>query len=102
MILHNKGIFANVNPRTRVQELRNEHFLNKARTAMAAPRQLEQANFARRSFREKQMALNLAQFSNANKDLDLGTDQVENLVGTLIVSRTPYSKPSDMTSASEY
>ncbi len=30
------------------------------------------------------MALNLAQFAHSNQDLDLGSDQVENLVGTLI------------------
>ena len=35
------------------------------------------------------MALNLAQFASANKDLDLGTDQMENLVGMLIVSFVP-------------
>ena len=67
--------------------MRNERVFEKARIASAVPRQLDQANFARRSFREKKMALNLAQFANANKDLDLGSDQVENLVGTLIVSR---------------
>jgi hypothetical protein len=73
---------------TRVQQLRTESVYRKARIAAEAPRQLAQANFARRSFREKQMALNLAQFASANKDLDLGSDQVENLVGTLIVSLT--------------
>nr|POE77953.1 curved dna-binding protein [Quercus suber] len=40
---------------------------------------LEQANFAKRSFSEKQMALNLTQFASANQDLELGKDQVENL-----------------------
>jgi len=54
--------------------------------AAQAPRQLEQANFARRSFVEKQVALNLAQFAGTNGDLNLGGDQVENLVGALIVS----------------
>jgi len=44
------------------------------------------------------MALNLAQFASENKDLSLGDDQVENLVGTLIVSCT--TPPSEsMTSA---
>lgn len=45
------------------------------------------------------MALNLAQFANANKDLNLGSDQVENLVGTLIVSPTaqpPFAHPPHM------
>lgn len=37
------------------------------------------------------MALNLAQFASENKDLDLGSDHVENLVGALIVSRTLYN-----------
>ena len=69
---------------TRVQQLRTENVYKKARIAAAAPSQLGQANFARRSFRDKQMALNLAQFASANQDLDLGSDQVENLVGTLI------------------
>ena len=79
----------NASRSSRVQRLRSEHAFKRARIAANAPRQLQQANFARRSFREKQMALNLAQFANANTDLDLGSDEVENLVGTLIVSRTP-------------
>jgi hypothetical protein len=33
--------------------------------------------------------LSLAQFANANPDLDLGGDCVENLVGALIVSLIP-------------
>lgn len=81
---------ANTDHSTRVQQLRSEHAFRKARIAAEAPRQLEQANFARRSFAEKQMALNLAQFASANKDIDLGSDQVENLVGMLIVSSTPF------------
>ncbi|KAK3674584.1 hypothetical protein LTR78_005670 [Recurvomyces mirabilis] len=48
------------------------------------PSALQQANFARRPFAEQQLALNLAQFASANQDLDLGSDQVENLIGTLI------------------
>nr|POF15631.1 hypothetical protein CFP56_48825 [Quercus suber] len=47
---------------------------------------LDRANFAKRSFSEQQVALNLTQFATANQDLDLGRDQVENLVGALIVS----------------
>ena len=73
--------------------MRNEHAYRRARIASQAPRPLEQANFSRRSFQEKQLALNLAQFANANKDMGLGSDQVENLVGTLIVS-SPYLSPS--------
>ena len=73
---------------TRFQELKNQHTYPRPHVMTSnAPRQLSQANFARRSFREKQVALNLAQFANANKDLELGSDQVETLVGTLIVSR---------------
>ncbi|TKA72898.1 hypothetical protein B0A55_05346 [Friedmanniomyces simplex] len=67
---------------TRVQELRNERVHKRARSA--PPSAMQQASFARRSFAEKQLALNLAQFAGANKDLDLGRDQVENLVGALI------------------
>ena len=86
----------------RVQELRNERAFKKARTATNSPSLplLEQANFARRSFAEKQMALNLAQFASANKDLNLGSDNVANLVGTLIVSGTPFCLTHDVTSAS--
>ena len=80
---------ANRHHSTRVQQLRNDHAVRRARIVADAPNQLQQANFARRSFREKQMALNLAQFASTNKDLTLGNDQVENLVGTLIVSCTP-------------
>ncbi|KAI7277682.1 hypothetical protein KC345_g6458 [Hortaea werneckii] len=69
---------------TRIQEMRSERATKRARLMATAPSALQQANFARRSFVEKQLALNLAQFAAANKDLDLGKDQVENLVGTLI------------------
>ena len=78
---------------TRIQAIRNEEVYKKAK--MAAPRPLDEANFARRSFREKQTALNLAQFANTNNDLDLGSDQVENLVGTLIVSLTETPIPGE-------
>jgi hypothetical protein len=87
------AILANVYRSTRVQQLRNECIYKKARIAAEAPRQLSQANFARRSFRDQQMALNLAQFAHTNQDLDLGSDQVENLVGTLIVSRHQLARP---------
>ncbi|KAI6791452.1 hypothetical protein KC332_g17675, partial [Hortaea werneckii] len=69
---------------TRIQEMRSARATKRARLMATAPSALQQANFARRSFVEKQLALNLAQFAAANKDLDLGKDQVENLVGTLI------------------
>lgn len=82
----NLALHTNTDHSTRVQQLRSENVYKTARIAAEAPRQLAQANFARRSIRDQQMALNLAQFANANQDLDLGSDQVENLVGTLIVS----------------
>ncbi|KAF2487115.1 hypothetical protein BDY17DRAFT_3385 [Neohortaea acidophila] len=85
---------------TRVQHLRTEHAYRRAQVAAAAPKQLEQANFARRTFMEKQMALNLAQFANANKDLNLGSDQVENLVGTLI-AEAPQQVVDEMMAAEE-
>ncbi|KAH9828383.1 PHD-finger [Teratosphaeria destructans] len=58
----------------------------RARLAPAPPSALQQANFARRSFAEQQLALNLAQFAAAdgNKDLDLGKDKMNILLGTLI------------------
>lgn len=39
----------------------------------------------KRSFLEQKTALNLAQFAQENLDLGLGVDEVENLVGILIV-----------------
>ncbi|KAK0937810.1 hypothetical protein LTR29_010595 [Friedmanniomyces endolithicus] len=69
---------------TRMQDLRNQRIRKRLRTRTAPPRIMQQANFARRSFAEKQLALNLAQFASANKDLELGSDQVDNLVGALI------------------
>lgn len=87
---------------TRIQHIRDENAYKRARTAASAPSALQQANFARRSFAEKQFALNLAQFAATNNDLDFGIDQVENLVGALIVSYTPvppYARPRTMTSA---
>jgi hypothetical protein len=62
---------------------------DKLDNATNAPGVLGQPNFIRRSIREQQTALSLAQFANANPDLDLGGDCVENLVGALIVSLIP-------------
>ncbi|KAF2772605.1 hypothetical protein EJ03DRAFT_188634 [Teratosphaeria nubilosa] len=58
----------------------------RARLGPAPPSTLQQANFARRSFAEQQLALNLAQFAaaDANRDLDLGNDKMNVLLGTLI------------------
>ena len=77
--------------------MRSLRATKRARLMATAPSALQQANFARRSFVEKQLALNLAQFAAANTDLDLGKDQVENLVGTLIVSltRPPSTQPPE-------
>lgn len=83
---------------TRVQALRNEWVYKRARPVAKPPSALKQANFARRSFAEQQVALNLAQFATENKDISLGGDQVENLVGALIVSCIPYASPCLMTS----
>lgn len=42
--------------------------------------------FETRPFSERQAALHLAGFAQSNADIGLGADQVENLVGALIVS----------------
>lgn len=42
--------------------------------------------FQRRSFVEQKVALNLAQLAQQTPDLNISSDQVENLVDTLIVS----------------
>ena len=81
----NANIYCNS---TRLQEQRDESIFKRPRTPASVPSALQQANFARRSFVEKQLALHLAQFASANTDLGLGQNQVENLVGTLIVSCT--------------
>ncbi len=84
---------------TRMQDLRNQRIRKRPRTRTAPPRIMQQANFARRSFAEKQLALNLAQFASANKDLELGSDQVDNLVGALIVSHTDSTLTNDVNNA---
>ena len=67
---------------------RDEHVSKKVRPNTDKPGILGRANFSSRPFAEKQTALNLAQFANANKDLDFGESQIENLVGTLMVSQS--------------
>lgn len=69
--------------RQRLERLHKRIKLNNATNASGV---LSQPNFTRRSIREQQTAISLAQFANANPDLDLGSDRVENLVGALIVS----------------
>lgn len=56
----------------------------KANAERIADRKLKDG-FDKRSFIDRQAALNLAQFSKANSDLNLGSSEVENLIGTLIV-----------------
>ncbi|KAK3108032.1 hypothetical protein LTR53_017808 [Teratosphaeriaceae sp. CCFEE 6253] len=69
---------------TRWQDIGEERTIKHAQPAAYAPSALQQADFVRRSFVEKQLALNLAQFATANRDLDLGSDQVDKLVAALI------------------
>ncbi|KAK5168646.1 uncharacterized protein LTR77_005955 [Saxophila tyrrhenica] len=87
---------------TRVQQLRSQHAYDTARAIAQEPGNepgpLEQANFAKRSFRDKKMALNLAQFASENSDLTLGADQVANLVGALI-AEAPGDVVDGMTAA---
>lgn len=73
---------------TRIQELRDERAYARRQMLNAANKSslLKQANFAKRPFIEQQLALNLAQLATDNKELDLSEDQVENLIGVLIVS----------------
>ncbi|KAK5137194.1 hypothetical protein LTR08_000699 [Meristemomyces frigidus] len=85
---------------TRVQQLRSESVFRQARSTANAPSPLQQANFSRRSFVEKQLALHLAQFASTNQDLDLGRDQVENLVGALI-AEAPSAVVEEYTAAED-
>lgn len=57
----------------------------KAKAQRIADQKLKDA-FENRPFLDRQAALNLAHFSQANSDLNLGSSEVENLIGTLIVS----------------
>ncbi|KAF2173556.1 hypothetical protein M409DRAFT_61920 [Zasmidium cellare ATCC 36951] len=87
---------------TRVQQLRDQRAYKRARidAETPIPTALEQANFAKRPFNEQQLALNLAQFASDNKDLDLGGDQVQNLVGTLI-AEAPSAVVDEMMAAED-
>ncbi|KAK4497902.1 hypothetical protein PRZ48_010557 [Zasmidium cellare] len=87
---------------TRVQQLRDERAYQRARmdAETPIPTALEQANFAKRPFNEQQLALNLAQFASDNQDLDLGGDQVQNLVGTLI-AEAPSAVVDEMMAAED-
>lgn len=52
----------------------------------SAPQRLNQPDFTRLSFLEQKTALSLVQFATQETSLDLSGDQVENLLGVLIVS----------------
>lgn len=72
---------------TKVSKLRDAYVYDKRDRLAMLPRPpltLEKDNFAKRSIHEQQVALNLAQFATSNADLNLGADQVQNLLGTLI------------------
>ncbi|KAF2722328.1 hypothetical protein K431DRAFT_302694 [Polychaeton citri CBS 116435] len=87
---------------TRMQAMREDIYRLEKRPHLAikTPSQLDQANFSRRPFAERQLALNLAQFANANKDLNLGNDRVETLIGTLIAEAPP-EVVADMTAVED-
>lgn len=76
------------NPRARARDARRLRVAAtrsaKAKAQRIADQKLKDA-FDNRPFLDRQAALNLAQFSLANSDLDLGSSEVENLIGTLIV-----------------
>lgn len=55
-------------------------------TRLAAAEAKVKANFERRPFNERQVALNLAQLASGDTEMDLSVDQIENLTRTLIVS----------------
>ncbi|CAK3901221.1 Curved DNA-binding [Lecanosticta acicola] len=86
---------------SRVQKIRDiSAAYKRARLHPSAPSALKRANFAKRPFNEKQVALQLAQFANNNQDLNLGGDQVENLVGTLI-AEAPTEVVNEMMAAED-
>ena len=64
--------------------------------AQAAPKQpLLQETFENHPFVECQAALNLTQFAQANADLNLSSDQIENLIGALIVRKLSPARVGD-------
>lgn len=64
--------------------------------AQAAPKQpLLQETFENHPFVECQAALNLTQFAQANADLNLSSDQIENLIAALIVRKLSPARVGD-------
>lgn len=47
-------------------------------------------DFYKRSLIDQQAALNLAQFAQSNNDINMGGDEIQNLINTLIVSISPF------------
>lgn len=63
--------------------------------AQAVPKQpLLQETFENHPFLECQAALNLAQFAQVNPDLNISSDQIENLIAALIVRESPLARVS--------
>lgn len=56
---------------------------------VAAQLRVQQEAFHKRSLADQEAALNLAQFAQLNTDLNLSSDQVQNLIITLIVRLLP-------------
>lgn len=56
---------------------------------IAAQLRAQQEAFHKRSLADQEAALNLAQFAQLNTDLNLSSDQVQNLIITLIVRLLP-------------
>ena len=56
---------------------------------VAAQARAQTSVFHNRSLADQQAALNLAQFAQLHPDLNLSSDQVQNLITTLIVSLFP-------------
>lgn len=80
---------------TRVQQLRDDHVYQKRARLSRSHTPRGPAAFSQRPIQDQQAAMHLAQFASQNNDLDLGVDQVQNLVGALIVStRRPSTMPS--------
>lgn len=75
-------------PRTRARDAKRLHAAANRSAKAKAQRMADQklkAVFDNRPFLDRQAALNLAQFSQSNSDLHLGSSEVEDLIGTLIV-----------------
>lgn len=73
--------------KSRIRDAKRLRARAQAQAQRAADKE-RQVEFDRRPFLDRQAALNLAQFSQSgsNADLCLGSTQVDNLIGALIVS----------------